>query len=122
MIFRQLFDPVSSTYTYILASKRKGALFVGMTRDMTSCITNHRLNQVEGLTSLYAIHQLVHLESFEKAGPALLRESQLKKMPRRARIDRVFHQLLHDARRPLDDLAGGDLVDQRLWKSVDRHG
>jgi hypothetical protein len=32
--------------------------------------------------------------------------------PARAGVQRVLHQLLHDRRRPLDDLAGGDLVDE----------
>ena len=39
-----------------------------------------------------------------------------------AGIDGVFHQFLHDAGRPLDDLARGDLVDQGLGKLVDGHG
>ena len=34
----------------------------------------------------------------------------------------VLDQFLHDARRPLDDLAGGDLVDHRFGKLADRHG
>ena len=43
--------------------------------------------------------------------------------PRRPRIDRVLHQLLDDARGPLDHLAGGDLVDQRRRQLSDgRHG
>ena len=76
-------------YTYVLASKRKGALFVGVTDDLESCVSDHRLNQVEGLTSLYAIHLLVHIEVFAKQGPALLRESQIKNMSRRQRIDLI---------------------------------
>ena len=39
----------------------------------------------------------------------------------RAGIERVLHQLLHDACRPLDDLAGGDPVDDMLGKSADAH-
>ena len=40
----------------------------------------------------------------------------------RAGIERVLDQLLHHARRALDHLAGGDLVDHRLGKLADRHG
>ena len=69
-------------YTYILASKRHGALYVGVTDDLAHCVREHRLNQVEGLTSLYAIHRLVYFEYFDKAGPALLRECEIKRMPR----------------------------------------
>jgi putative endonuclease len=69
-------------FTYILASKCRGALFVGATDDLEGCVREHRLNQVEGLTSLYAIHQLVYYEFFDKAGPALLRERDIKRLPR----------------------------------------
>jgi len=37
------------------------------------------------------------------------------------RIDRILHQLLDHATRPLDNLAGGDFVDQGLGKKVDGH-
>ncbi len=39
---------------------------------------------------------------------------------RRARIERVFQQLLQRRRRTLDDFAGGDLVDQEIGKRADR--
>ena len=42
--------------------------------------------------------------------------------PRGPGVDGVLQQLLDHARRPLDHLAGGDLVDQALRKNVDRHG
>ena len=38
--------------------------------------------------------------------------------PRRPGVDRVFHQLLDHARRPFDDLAGRDLVDERLGETT----
>ena len=69
-------------FTYILASKYRGALFVGATTDLAQCVHEHRLNQVEGLTSLYAIHRLVYFEYFDKTGPALLRERDIKRLPR----------------------------------------
>ena len=69
-------------FTYILASKYRGALFVGAAEDLAHCVREHRLNQVEGLTSLYAIHRLVYFEHFDRAGPALLREQDIKRLPR----------------------------------------
>ena len=39
---------------------------------------------------------------------------------RRARVERVLEQLLQRRRRPLDDLAGGDLVDQQVGQRADR--
>ena len=69
-------------YTYILASKPRGALYVGTTEDLATCVLEHKSNLVDGLTSLYAIHQLVYFEHFDNKGPALMRESDLKRLPR----------------------------------------
>lgn len=69
-------------HTYILASKRRGALFIGSTPDLVDCVLEHKGNLVDGVTSLYAIHQLVYFERFEAAGPALLREVEIKQLPR----------------------------------------
>ena len=41
---------------------------------------------------------------------------------RRAGIDRILDDLLDHARRPLDDLARGDLVHKQRWQAVDGHG
>ncbi len=69
-------------YTYILASKRRGALFIGTTRDLADCVLEHKGNLVEGITSLYAIHHLVYFEQFTNAGPALARGDELKQLHR----------------------------------------
>ena len=69
-------------YTYILASTRRGALFVGSTGDLIGCVLEHKGNLIDGVTSLYAIHQLVYFERFDAAGPALLREAEIKQLPR----------------------------------------
>ena len=73
-------------YTYILASKRRGALFVGTTQDLADCVLEHKANQVEGITSLYAIHLLVYYEVFQAAGPALLRQAELRRLHRRLKL------------------------------------
>ena len=90
-------------YVYILASKRKGALFIGVTSDLLDCVVEHKCNQVEGLTSQYAIHQLVYFERFKQAGPALLREDALKKMHRSWKLN-LITQHNHDWRDLYEDL------------------
>ncbi len=42
--------------------------------------------------------------------------------PRRARVERVLDQFLHDARRPFDHFAGGDAVDDGFGQLADGHG
>ena len=48
--------------TYILASKRNGALYVGITADLINCVLDHKCNLISGITSQYAINQLVYFE------------------------------------------------------------
>ena len=73
-------------YTYILASKRRGALFVGTTADLVASVSEHKGNLVDGLTSLYAIHLLVYYEVFTAAGPALVRQAELRMLHRRLKL------------------------------------
>jgi putative endonuclease len=73
-------------FTYILASKPRGALFVGATGDLVDRVLEHKHNLVDGLTSLYAIHQLVYYEYFDETGPALLRKRELERLPRVAKL------------------------------------
>lgn len=76
-------------FTYILASKRRGALFVGTTPDLIPCVLEHKGNMICGVTSQYAIHQLVYFERFEKAGPAMLREAEIKQLHRCLKLNLV---------------------------------
>ena len=79
-------------HTYILASKRRGALFIGSTPDLLDCVLEHKGNLVEGVTSLYAIHQLVYFERFDAAGPALLRQAEIRQLPRCLKLRLVEQQ------------------------------
>jgi len=72
----------SHHHTYILASKRRGALFVGNSADLIDSVLEHKGNLIDDVTSRYAIHQLVYIERFAAIGPALLREAEIKQMPR----------------------------------------
>ena len=94
-------------YTYILASKRRGALFVGTTQDLADCVLEHKANLVEGITSLYAIHLLVYYEVFHAAGPALLRQAELTRLHRRLKLH-LIEQLNPDWRDLYDHLAHKD--------------
>jgi putative endonuclease len=73
-------------HTYILASKRRGALFIGTASNLLDRVLEHKGNLIEGLTSLYAIHQLVYFERFNNAGHALIREAEIRQLPRCLKI------------------------------------
>jgi len=76
-------------YTYILASKRSGALYIGVTPDLVDCVLDHKCNLVPGITSQYSINQLVYYEyhqDFESAG---LREQTIRQMHRIWKLDLI---------------------------------
>ncbi len=63
---------------YILASKRNGTLYVGVTSDLVKRIWEHRNNMVEGFTKRYAVHHLVWYELHESMESAIQHEKRLK--------------------------------------------
>ena len=69
-------------YTYILASKRSGALYVGVTDDLLERVLDHKCNMVPGITSQYAIHLLVYYEYFADEASARRHEQDIRRMHR----------------------------------------
>ena len=67
---------------YILASKRNGTLYVGVTSDVVKRGWEHRNGLVEGFTKKYSIHSLVYYEMHENMLAAITREKQIKKWNR----------------------------------------
>ena len=79
-------------YTYILASKRNGALYIGVTANLANSVYEHKSNLISGITSQYAIHQLVYFEYHPNAGAATLREISIKEMHRIWKLDLIEQQ------------------------------
>lgn len=72
-----------STYAvYILASKRNGTLYTGVTNNLLRRIWEHKNNIVEGFTKKYNMHLLVHYELFMDIRLALAREKEIKQWTR----------------------------------------
>ncbi|HSW47539.1 MAG TPA: GIY-YIG nuclease family protein [Candidatus Saccharimonadales bacterium] len=76
-------------YVYILASKRNGTLYIGVTNDLIKRIYQHKNNFVEGFTKRYNIHTLVYYEITKDINEAMLREKQMKKWNREWKIDLI---------------------------------
>jgi putative endonuclease len=68
--------------TYILASKRNGTLYVGVTGDLVRRVWQHRLNAAEGFTRRYGVNRLVYFELHSSMEQAIAREKRLKKWNR----------------------------------------
>jgi putative endonuclease len=69
-------------FVYILASKPRGTLYVGVTSDLPKRIWEHREKVFAGFTSRYQITTLVWYEPHEEAQYAIAREKRLKRWNR----------------------------------------
>jgi len=67
---------------YILASKRNGTLYVGVTSDLIKRVWEHKNDLAEGFTKKYGVHSLVYFEQCDDMITAIGREKQLKKWNR----------------------------------------
>ena len=67
---------------YILASKRNGTLYVGVTSDLLARTWQHKNSAVEGFTSKYDVYYLVWYELHESMDSAIAREKAIKKWNR----------------------------------------
>jgi putative endonuclease len=79
-------------YVYILASKKNGTLYVGMTEDIGKRTVRHKVGKGSKFTKDYEVNKLVYLEICENRQTAMAREKQLKKYNRRWKI-RLIEQL-----------------------------
>jgi putative endonuclease len=73
---------VMAFYVYIVASRRNGTLYVGMTDDLARRIWEHQQGIFAGFTKTYGVKILVWFEVHEAREAAFARERQLKKWKR----------------------------------------
>jgi putative endonuclease len=82
-------------YVYILASKPRGTLYVGVTSDLIRRIHEHRQGIVEGFTKKYGVQTLVYYEPFDDIENAIAREKQIKKWNRGWKVELIEKKNLH---------------------------
>jgi len=73
-------------YVYILASKRNGTLYTGVTSNLVQRVWQHKNNLNEGFTQKYDVKMLVYYEAHDDAENAITREKQIKKWRRNWKI------------------------------------
>jgi putative endonuclease len=73
-------------FVYILASKRNGTLYVGVTNNIERRIHEHKHDVNDGFTKRYQVHMLVWYELHDYILDAIRREKQLKKWNRRWKL------------------------------------
>ena|SRR3990167_3549530 len=76
-------------YVYILASKRNGTLYIGVTSDLKKRVYEHKNNFVDGFTKKYHVHDLVYYETTEDINSAIIREKRMKKWRRQWKIELI---------------------------------
>lgn len=71
-----------SFYVYILASRYRGTLYVGVTNDISRRIAEHQSGAADGFTRRYKIDRLVHVEEYASILEARAHEHALKRWRR----------------------------------------
>jgi putative endonuclease len=91
-------------YVYIMASKRNGTLYIGITNDLIRRAYEHRNDLVEGFTKKYGVHKLVYYGRTNDIYSAIQGEKGFKEWNRRWKIDLIGKVNL-DWKDLYDDLA-----------------
>ena len=73
-------------YVYLLASKKHGTLYLGVTRNLVRRVYQHRTKVLESFTSRYGVDKLVWFEIYDDPTSAIAREKELKKWRRNWKI------------------------------------
>ncbi len=74
---------------YILASKKNGTLYVGVTSNLEKRIWEHKNDEIKGFTKKYKIHDLVYYEFGESMISLIEREKQIKAGSRKKKIELI---------------------------------
>jgi len=75
-----------SAYVYILASRKNGTLYIGVTNNLVRRVWEHKSKRMPGFTKDYYITRLVYYECFDDITDAIHREKCLKKYKREWKI------------------------------------
>lgn len=99
---------MSNHYVYILASKRNGTLYIGVTTDLIRRAWEHKSKTIEGFTKQYDVHMLVYYEHFDDYMQAAHREKCIKEWKRAWKLELIeglnpdWHDLYYELNGELD--------------------
>lgn len=79
---------------YVLASKRNGTLYIGVTSNLRKRVWEHKTDVTDGFTKRYGVHKLVYFELHGEMLSAIAREKQLKKWSRNRKLELIEHENL----------------------------
>lgn len=82
-------------YVYIMASKRNGTLYIGVTNDLERRVHEHKNESLEGFSKKYGTNVLVYFEETPDVYSALEYEKRLKNWNRKWKLDLIEKKNLH---------------------------
>jgi putative endonuclease len=74
---------------YILANKRRGTLYVGVTGELQRRMIEHKQGKIKGFTQKYDLKVLVYVELYKYVKDAIRREKMLKNWRRESKINLI---------------------------------
>ena len=87
-------------YVYILASRKNGVLYIGITNDLSRRVQEHIDENTPGFTKEYHVHHLVYYETYDSSEDAIRREKNMKAWKRAWKV-----QLIEEHNADWKDLA-----------------
>ena len=76
-------------HVYILASRRHGTLYIGVTNSLQKRLTDHRDGRGSVFVKSHGVHRLVYVETYDRPEEAIAREKQLKHWKRDWKIELI---------------------------------
>jgi len=76
-------------YVYMLASRKGGTIYTGVTRDLNDRVFQHREGRGSQFTARYGVRRLVWYESYDNPADAIQREKNIKQYYRKWKIDLI---------------------------------
>ena len=76
-------------FVYIMASKKNGTLYVGVTSDLARRVFEHKHDLIEGFTKKYKVHMLVYYEHTNDINSAIEREKVIKRWKRQWKVNLI---------------------------------
>jgi putative endonuclease len=92
-------------FVYLMASRKDGTLYLGVTRDLVRRVYQHKTKATPGFTSRYDVDRLVWFETYDDPVTAIGREKDIKKW-RRAWKVRLIEETNPDWRDLCSDICG----------------
>ena len=80
---------VRQYHVYILASRKNGTLYTGVTNNLLKRVYEHKNNLIQGFTQKYNVHNLVYYEGDDDIYSAIAREKRVKRWKRKWKIDLI---------------------------------